>query len=197
MAWPGQHAGGGGGARPWPNGVGGEASGVGPGTLQWGPQGPWVREPSRTPGFSATGSSMLTEVSGASEVFEAGFVTYSNSMKSQLINVKKETLEKYGAVNEAVAKEMLLGALNTSKADYGVAVSGVAGPNGGTEEKPVGTVCIAWGSKDENTTTTLLMPRSRSMFQLMVAATGMDLIRRQIVNIKSTPRYFGRTVITK
>lgn len=140
-------------------------------------------------------ASMLTEVSGASDVFEAGFVTYSNDIKSKIINVKKETLEKFGAVSEAVATEMLLGALEKSSADYGIAVSGIAGPNGGTSEKPVGTVCIAWGSTNENQCTTLLMPRSRAMFQLMVAATGMDLIRRQILNIKTPPRYFGRTII--
>jgi nicotinamide-nucleotide amidase len=140
-------------------------------------------------------ASLLTEVSGASDVFEAGFVTYSNDIKTKIIGVKKETLEKYGAVSEAVATEMLLGALSKSGADYGVAVSGIAGPNGGTEEKPVGTVCIAWGSKEENNCTTLLMPRSRSMFQLMVAASGMDLVRRQLLNIKDAPRYFGRTII--
>ncbi len=140
-------------------------------------------------------ASLLTEVSGASEVFEAGFVTYSNEIKTKMIGVQASTLENFGAVSEAVAKEMLLGALNKSGADYGVAVSGIAGPNGGTKEKPVGTVCIAWGSSKQNNCTTLLMPRSRSMFQLMVAATGMDLIRRQILNITDTPRYFGRTII--
>lgn len=140
-------------------------------------------------------ASLLTEVSGASEVFEAGFVTYSNAIKSKIIDVNKDTLKTFGAVSEAVATEMLFGALAKSGADYGVAVSGIAGPNGGSQEKPVGTVCIAWGNNNQYQSTTLLMPRSRSMFQLMVAATGMDLIRRQILNIKNLPRYFGRTTI--
>ncbi len=140
-------------------------------------------------------ASLLTEVSGASEVFEAGFVTYSNDIKHKIIQVKTETLEKHGAVSEQVALEMLLGALTQSGSDYGVAVSGIAGPNGGSKEKPVGTVCIAWGSENKHHTTTLLMPRSRLMFQLMVAATGLDLIRRELLNIQTPPQYFGRKVI--
>jgi len=142
-------------------------------------------------------ASLLTEVSGSSEVFEAGFVTYSNSIKSKIIGVNEKTLKTLGAVSEAVATEMLLGALEKSGANYGVAVSGIAGPNGGSTEKPVGTVCIAWGSKEKNQCTTLLMPRSRIQFQLMVAATGLDLIRRQLLNISNEPNYFGRFVVNK
>lgn len=140
-------------------------------------------------------ASMVTEVSGASEVFEAGFITYSNHIKHKIIQVKTETLKQYGAVSEAVALEMLLGALDQSAADYGVAVSGIAGPTGGSKDKPVGTVCIAWGSKNKFHTTTFLIPRSRQMFQLMVAATGLDLIRRELLNIQTPPNYFGRKVI--
>lgn len=140
-------------------------------------------------------ASMITEVSGASTVFEAGFVTYSNSIKTSLLGVKTKTLEQFGAVSPQVAQEMLSGALAKSKADYGIAVSGIAGPEGGSEEKPVGTVCIAWGSLEENHQITLLMPRSRKMFQIMVAATGFDLVRRLILNIDSTPRYFARKLI--
>lgn len=141
-------------------------------------------------------ASMLTEVAGASEVFEAGFVTYSNAIKHRVIGVKTETLQNHGAVSEAVATEMLLGALETSGADYGAAVSGIAGPDGGTKDKPVGTVCIAWGSTENHQSTTLLMPRSRQMFQLMVAATALDLIRRQLSSITHPPHYFARKQIS-
>jgi len=137
-------------------------------------------------------ASLLTEVSGASQVFDAGFVSYSNTIKNQLLNVKLETIEQHGAVSEKVVNEMLLGALKLSQADYGIAVSGIAGPDGGSDEKPIGTVCFAWGSPNDYQSCTFLMPRSRKMFQLMVAATGFDLIRRKICNIEEAPIYFGR-----
>jgi nicotinamide-nucleotide amidase len=142
-------------------------------------------------------ASLLTEVAGASDVFEAGFVTYSNDIKNKIIQVKQETLEQFGAVSEQVAKEMLSGALKQSGADIGAAVSGIAGPAGGSEEKPVGTVCIAWGSRNSMQSTTLLMPRSRQMFQLMVAATALDLLRRDLLKIETPPNYFGRRIIQK
>jgi len=142
-------------------------------------------------------ASLLTEVSGASEVFEAGFVTYSNDIKTKIINVSQETLEQYGAVSEPVTKQMLLGALQKSAADYGVAVSGIAGPDGGSKEKPVGTVCIAWGTSTKNQSCTLLVTRPRKMFQLMVAATGFDLIRRHILELNHEAPYFKRLQVKK
>lgn len=140
-------------------------------------------------------ASLLTEVSGASDVFDAGFVTYSNDMKSKLVNVSEKTLEQFGAVSEQVAQQMLLGALKSSGADYGIAVSGIAGPNGGSKKKPVGTVSIAWGSLNDNQSCTLLISRPRKMFQLMVAAAGFDLIRRQLLDMKAEPPYFKRLKI--
>jgi nicotinamide-nucleotide amidase len=89
----------------------------------------------------------ITEVPGSSAWFDRGFVTYSNPAKVQMLGVKQETLKKYGAVSAETAKEMALGALANSDADCGVAVTGIAGPDGGTPEKPVGTVFIAWGYK--------------------------------------------------
>lgn len=82
----------------------------------------------------------LTAIAGSSDVFERGFVTYSNEAKQQMLDVSYETLEQVGAVSEAVAKEMAYGALTNSMADIAVSVTGVAGPGGGTKEKPVGTV---------------------------------------------------------
>ena len=90
----------------------------------------------------------LTEVPGSSTWFDRGFVTYSNSAKTQMLGVKYETLETYGAVSAETAKEMVLGALAWSEAHFAIAVTGIAGPDGGTAEKPVGTVFVAWASKD-------------------------------------------------
>lgn len=88
-------------------------------------------------------SAKLTNVPGVSEVFKSGHVTYSNKAKHKLLGVKKPSLDKYGAVSENVAKEMVKGAAASAKADVAIAVTGIAGPDGGSEEKPVGLVYIA------------------------------------------------------
>ncbi|MDH4284725.1 MAG: nicotinamide-nucleotide amidase [Gallionellaceae bacterium] len=90
----------------------------------------------------------ITEISGSSAWFERGFVTYSNLAKQQMLGVNEATLIQHGAVSEAVVREMAAGALHHSKAHVSVAVSGIAGPTGGTAEKPVGTVWFAWAIKD-------------------------------------------------
>ncbi len=90
---------------------------------------------------------LLTKHPGSSAVFSGSAVTYSNDLKMAVLNVKAETLLEYGAVSEQTVREMVAGALQNLKTDYAIAVSGIAGPDGGTEEKPVGTVWIAVGSK--------------------------------------------------
>lgn len=92
----------------------------------------------------------ITEVPGSSAWFDRGFVTYSNAAKMQMLGVKAETLEKYGAVSVQTATEMAIGALTHSDADCAIAVTGIAGPDGGTAEKPVGTVFIAWADKNQD-----------------------------------------------
>ena len=97
----------------------------------------------------------ITEISGSSLWFERGFVTYSNESKQEMLGVSHEILEHHGAVSEAVVREMVAGALNHSHAQVALAVSGVAGPAGGTLEKPVGTVWFAWGVKNRTQVTQL------------------------------------------
>jgi nicotinamide-nucleotide amidase len=89
----------------------------------------------------------ITGVAGSSAWFERGFVTYSNLAKQQMLGVSETTLVQHGAVSEAVVREMVAGALAHSAAQVALAVSGIAGPGGGTPDKPVGTVWFAWGLK--------------------------------------------------
>ncbi len=90
----------------------------------------------------------LTDIAGSSDVFDRGFVTYTNVAKNRMIGVDTATLRAHGAVSEEVAREMALGAVKTASSDIAVAVTGVAGPGGGTAEKPVGRVHLAVATKD-------------------------------------------------
>ena len=90
----------------------------------------------------------ITDIPGASAVFHYGIVSYSNGAKEQILGVQNQTLEDHGSVSEPVVEEMSNGALNLSGADVAVAVSGIAGPDGGSDEKPVGTVWFAWATRD-------------------------------------------------
>ncbi|WP_267892416.1 CinA family protein [Ketobacter alkanivorans] len=106
-------------------------------------------------------SQSITQVAGSSAWFDRSYVTYSNEAKREMLGVKIRTLNKYGAVSREVVEEMALGAVKKSGADFSVAISGIAGPDGGTDEKPVGTVWLAWniaGSVDSSLT---LLPGAR------------------------------------
>jgi len=87
-------------------------------------------------------ASMITEISGSSEIFNGSVVTYCNEIKEQELNVNKNTMINYGVVSCEVVEEMLFGVIKKFNSDFAIAVSGIAGPNGGTENKPVGTVAI-------------------------------------------------------
>ncbi len=89
----------------------------------------------------------VTMVPGSSKWFDRGFVTYTNEAKRDMLGVKAATLEEFGAVSEQTVREMVAGALAGSRAQVAVAVSGIAGPDGGSRQKPVGTVELAWGAK--------------------------------------------------
>lgn len=90
----------------------------------------------------------ITAVPGSSAWFDRGFVTYTYISKREMLGVLPETLEKHGAVSEAVVREMVEGALHASHAQVAISVSGTAGPSGGTPQKPAGTVCFGWAAKD-------------------------------------------------
>ncbi|GGD32600.1 hypothetical protein GCM10012288_03150 [Malaciobacter pacificus] len=93
-------------------------------------------------------SYMITQISGSSDIFNGAIVSYSNEIKHKELNVKEETLENFGAVSHETVNEMLKGTLEKFRADYAIAISGIAGPSGGTEKKPVGTVVIGVGGKN-------------------------------------------------
>lgn len=86
----------------------------------------------------------ITATAGSSQWFEYGYITYANRAKKQLLNVSQKTLDAYGAVSEQVVEQMAVGAIHSSGANYAIAVSGIAGPDGGSPEKPVGTVWVCW-----------------------------------------------------
>jgi nicotinamide-nucleotide amidase len=134
-------------------------------------------------------ASKLTSVAGASTIFSAGFVTYSNLMKHKMLGVPNKTLQQHGAVSEAVVIAMAKGALLKSKANLAIAVSGIAGPKGGSAQKPTGTVWFAWGEIENIKTQCLLLPYDRVKFQHYVTAIGLDLLRRYQQNLNSTPNY--------
>ena len=94
-------------------------------------------------------SAAVTSVSGSSQWFDRGFITYSNEAKIEMLGVDSKTLETHGAVSENTASEMALGALQNSRADIAISITGIAGPDGGTQQKPVGTVCFGWGFRDD------------------------------------------------
>jgi nicotinamide-nucleotide amidase len=130
----------------------------------------------------------LTNVAGASEVFGWGLVTYANEAKERLLGVSASDLAGHGAVSEPVVRAMAEGALRASGADYALAVTGVAGPGGGTAEKPVGTVWIALAARGrvagEPVTTTVVrehFPFEREMFKSMTSQTALDMLRRRLV----------------
>lgn len=93
-------------------------------------------------------SSRMTDLSGSSEFISVNFVTYANSAKVNYLGVKETTLEQYGAVSEQTAAEMVSGLMERTGCDVAIATTGIAGPTGGTEEKPVGTICVGVKVKD-------------------------------------------------
>ncbi len=119
----------------------------------------------------------FTDLAGSSIWFERGFVTYSNAAKTEMLDVPESLIEDYGAVSEVVAGAMASGALQHSAADLAIAVTGVAGPDGGSKEKPVGTVWIAHASKEQLIAKKYLFPGDRDAIR---QATLRQVIENQL-----------------
>jgi nicotinamide-nucleotide amidase len=131
------------------------------------------RQATVTAAESCTGgwiAKVFTDISGSSAWFERGFVTYSNEAKQQMVGVQDTTLQQYGAVSEQTVREMATGAAKAAAAEYAIAVSGIAGPDGGTPDKPVGTVWFA-----------IVGPEGRVLAQRQIFAGDRDAVRRQSV----------------
>ena len=127
-------------------------------------------------------ANMITNVAGASEIFMAGYVTYANSAKSDVLNVDSKLFEKHGAVSEPVARAMADGARQRAGCTYGLATTGIAGPTGGSDEKPVGTVYVALASADSATAVKkFLFPTDRETFKQLAARAALDLLRRRLL----------------
>jgi nicotinamide-nucleotide amidase len=132
-----------------------------------------------TGGFIAN---CITNVPGASEVFLAGYVTYANNAKNDMLNVDPKLIDKHGAVSEPVARAMAEGARTRAASTYGLATTGIAGPSGGSGEKPVGTVYIALASGESKTITKkFVFPTDRETFKQLAAQTALDLLRRKLI----------------
>jgi len=132
-----------------------------------------------TGGFIAN---RITNISGASAVLLAGLVTYSNEAKQKFLGVRKETLEAHGAVSEETAREMAEGARAQTGADYAISVTGIAGPTGGTDEKPVGTVFMALARpKGETIVKKYRNNYDRETFKFTTSQQALDLLRRELL----------------
>ena len=123
---------------------------------------------------------LITSVPGSSAYFEGSVVSYSYGIKNKILQVKEETLENFGAVSEETVKEMLTGILDKFSTDYGIAVSGIMGPDGGTPDKPVGTVWIAVGDKDKCMTRCLHQRYKRSKNIEVTSVMAINMLREFI-----------------
>ena len=126
-------------------------------------------------------ASMITKISGSSDIFNGSIVTYSNSIKNKELGVLNESLDKFGAVSKQVVFEMLDGVLKKFEADFAIAISGIAGPNGGTKNKPVGTIVIGIASnKNQENIKIYYFKGSRICIQKQAAKTALRNIYKFI-----------------
>ena len=127
-------------------------------------------------------ANMLTDVPGSSDYFLFSAVTYANEAKVKILNVKSETLEKHGAVSEQTAGEMACGVRNVVNATYGIATSGIAGPDGGTADKPVGTVCIGLAAPSSVSVQSFrFIDNSRMRNKQIFAIAALDVLRKELM----------------
>jgi nicotinamide-nucleotide amidase len=134
-------------------------------------------------GESCTGgllSVLFTEIHGSSQVVECGLVTYSNQAKIDFLGVSKKTLERFGAVSKEVAQEMANGLLKNCHVELAVSVTGIAGPDGGSNEKPVGKVFIAFSSFEKNVIKEFLFVGDRSQVRFQAVAKALEIIEENL-----------------
>jgi nicotinamide-nucleotide amidase len=120
---------------------------------------------------------MLTDVPGSSDFFKQGWITYSNKAKTERLGVSENILNVHGAVSEPVVEAMATAARRLSKADFSLAISGIAGPGGGTEKKPVGTVCIALAQPEAVMARTFLFTGDREVIRDRAAKMALTMLR--------------------
>jgi nicotinamide-nucleotide amidase len=123
---------------------------------------------------------MITAVAGSSDYFDRGFVTYSNQAKMDLVGVSEEILREHGAVSEACARAMAEGGRTRAATTYAVSVTGVAGPGGGTPDKPVGLVFVGLATPDRTVVRQLRWPGQREQIRAISAMVALDLVRRAL-----------------
>ena len=126
-------------------------------------------------------SSRLTEIPGVSECFMNGITTYSNEAKMNFLKVSRDTLDKYGAVSEETALEMVKGIRTVSNTEVGISVTGIAGPDGGTPEKPVGLVYVAVSCLDKTGVLKLNLTGNRQKIRWNASTRVLDLLRRMLI----------------
>lgn len=133
-----------------------------------------------------------TAIPGSSAWFERGFVTYANAAKVEMLGVSNALIAHHGAVSEAVAQAMVIGAMQQSQADYALAITGIAGPSGGSVEKPVGTVCFAWACRQRRPALlrvqTLRFPGDRQAIRAQAAAHALQTLHRLLVVLQAEVR---------
>lgn len=132
-----------------------------------------------TGGFVAN---QITNVPGASKIFPGGIVAYSNGAKIKFLGVRAGTLARHGAVSEAVAREMAVGARKKFGADFAIAITGIAGPGGGTKSKPTGTVFVALATPEGVEVKRFLNVLNRAAFKKMTAAQALEMLRQRMVS---------------
>ncbi len=123
----------------------------------------------------------ITNVSGSSTVLLAGYVCYANEAKIDILGVDPKLIERHGAVSEEVARAMAEGARKRARSTYGLATTGIAGPSGGTQEKPVGTVYVALADEKETKIKKLFFPSDRETFKQLVAQVAFEMLRRKLI----------------
>ncbi len=124
---------------------------------------------------------LLTDIPGSSRYFQRGWITYSDEAKSEMLGVSADAISSYGAVSEEVVSAMANGARRKSGADFGLAISGIAGPDGGTPAKPVGTVCIALAHPMGVVARTFKFPGDREMVRDRSAKMALTLLRYRLL----------------